>query len=69
MDPDRPLLISLDAPGPLDERIVGGKAAKLARLSQAGFRVPRGFCLTTWAYEAFVEDAKITAAIGMELGR
>jgi len=69
MDPDRPLLISLDAPEALDERIVGGKAAKLARLSHAGFRVPRGFCLTTWAYEAFVEAAKITAAIAMELGR
>ena len=69
MDSDRPLLISLDAPDPLDEQIVGGKAAKLGRLTHAGFRVPRGFCLTTWAYEAFVEDSKITAAIGMELGR
>ncbi len=69
MDSDRPLLISLDAPDPLDEQIVGGKAAKLARLAHAGFRVPRGFCLTTWAYEAFVEDSKIAAAIGMELGR
>ena len=31
--------------------------------------MPRGFCLTTWAYEAFVNDAKITTAIRMELGR
>ncbi len=69
MDPDRPLLIPLDAPGVPDDQIVGGKAAKLAQLMRAGFKVPRGFCLTTWAYEAFVIDAKITAAIDMELGR
>ena len=69
MDPDRPLLIPLDAPGVPDNQMVGGKAAKLTQLMRAGFQVPRGFCLTTWAYEAFVIDAKITAAIDMELGR
>ena len=46
----RPLLIPLGAPGEWDEKLVGGKAAKLARLSLAGFDVPKGFCLTTWAY-------------------
>jgi len=69
VDPDRPLLIPLDAPGVPDDQIVGGKAAKLAQLMRAGFTVPRGFCLTTWAYEAFVIDAEIMAAIRMELGR
>ena len=47
MGPDSTLLIPLDAPGQCDEEIVGGKAAKLAQLAQAGFNVPRGFCLTT----------------------
>jgi pyruvate,water dikinase len=69
VDTDRPLLIPLDAPGVPDDQIVGGKAAKLAQLMRAGFTVPRGFCLTTWAYEAFVIDAEIMAAIRMELGR
>jgi len=69
MDPDRPLLIPLDAQGVPDDQILGGKAAKLTQLTRAGFKVPRGFCLTTWAYEAFVIDAKITASIDMELGR
>ena len=69
MDSSRPLLIPLDAPGEWDERIVGGKAAKLAQLACADFEVPNGFCLTTWAYEAFINDAGITAAIRMELGR
>ncbi len=69
MGSSRPLLIPLDAPEPLDEDIVGGKVAKLARLAQAGFRVPSGFCLTTFAYEAFVEDAEIAVSIAMELDR
>ena len=70
MDPGRPLLIALDAHGPWDEQLVGGKAAKLAKLAHAGFRVPRGFCLTTRAYDAFlIENAQISAAIRMELGR
>ncbi len=31
-------------------RLVGGKALNLGKLSEAGFPVPRGFCLTTEAY-------------------
>lgn len=58
MGADSTLLIALDAPGQCDEEIVGGKAAKLAQLAQAGFNVPKGFCLTTLAYEAFVNDTK-----------
>lgn len=69
MDPAQPLLIPLESAGQWDEQIVGGKAAKLAHLSRSNFDVPRGFCLTTWAYEAFLADARITTAIRMELGR
>ena len=69
MDSRPQLLIALDAPGPWDEQLVGGKAAKLAQLARADFKVPRGFCLTTWAYDAFVKNVGITAAIRMELGR
>jgi phosphoenolpyruvate synthase/pyruvate phosphate dikinase len=39
-----------------DERLIGGRAAKLAQLAQAGFRVPAGFFTTTCAHEHFVED-------------
>ena len=69
MDSGHPLLIPVDAPGQCDEQMVGGKAAKLARLARAGFEVPRGFCLTTRAYQAFVKNAGITATLRMELGR
>ena len=65
----RPLLIALGGPGEWDEKLVGGKAAKLARLAVADFEVPKGFCLTTRAYEAFVNDAGIAPSIRMELGR
>ena len=69
MDSDRPLLIPLEALEENDEQIVGGKASKLGQLARAGFPVPRGFCLTIWAYEAFINEQKITTAIRMELGR
>jgi pyruvate,water dikinase len=69
MGTDRRLLIPLGAVEPNDEQMVGGKAAKLGQLAQAGFRVPNGFCVTAWAYEMFLEDTKITTAIRMELGR
>jgi phosphohistidine swiveling domain-containing protein len=52
-----------------DERLIGGKAAKLAQLAQAGFRVPAGFIITTRAYEQFVEGQNLARMIRIELGR
>ena len=34
--------------------VLGGKGESLVRLTEAGFNVPDGFCLTTAAYQAFV---------------
>ena len=51
------------------DALVGGKAARLGSLIQAGFRVPRGFCITTSAYELFVSEAGLSGQIAMELGR
>lgn len=48
---DDPAAISLDHSG--------GKGASLARMTAAGFPVPRGFCLTTGAYAAAVERADL----------
>ncbi|MER7209206.1 rifamycin-inactivating phosphotransferase [Streptosporangium sp. NPDC000239] len=46
--------------------LVGGKGANLGELSAIrGVRVPRGFCVTTDAYEQVVErDASVSALIG-----
>ena len=52
-----------------DERHIGGKGAKLAQLGRAGFRVAGGFCVTTLAYERFLETGNLINVIRMELGR
>ncbi len=40
--------------GDLEVAEVGGKAAGLSRLQRAGFAIPRGFCVTTTAFEDLV---------------
>jgi phosphohistidine swiveling domain-containing protein len=52
-----------------DESLIGGKAAKLAQLTRAGFRVPDGFFITTHAYEHFVKEKDLARLIRIELGR
>jgi len=47
-----------------DLALVGGKGANLGRLTQAGFTVPPGFCVTTLAYSAFLTAAGLDSAIG-----
>jgi pyruvate,water dikinase len=70
VDPDGDaLLIPLPSLEPRHAGAVGAKATKLAQLARAGFRVPRGFAITTRAYEAFIHEAAIVDAIRMELGR
>lgn len=41
----------------------GGKGANLARLTRAGFPVPRGFIISTDAYRAFVQANRLAAVI------
>jgi phosphoenolpyruvate synthase/pyruvate phosphate dikinase len=36
---------------------VGGKGANLGEMLKAGFPVPQGFCVTTRAYQAFVQQS------------
>ena len=43
--------------------IVGGKGANLGVLTNAGFPVPPGFCITTEAYKAFVSHPSHAPAI------
>ena len=62
-------VISLAEVRDTDEPLVGGKAARLATLSRAGFAVPDGFCLTIEAYQRFLTSAHLGDMIRMELGR
>ncbi|WHZ23453.1 MAG: Phosphoenolpyruvate synthase [Nitrospira sp.] len=50
-----PLILSLEESH--DPRLVGGKAAGLAKLLAAGFAVPRGICVTTTLYRRCMEAA------------
>jgi phosphohistidine swiveling domain-containing protein len=69
MDPAIPWIVPLTEAAGADERLLGGKAAKLAQLAGAGFRVPPGFCITTSAYEHFLHEAALPRLIRTELGR
>lgn len=57
------MIIRFDEPGAQDIARVGGKAASLGRLVQAGFPVPTGFTVTTAAQAAFYAAHGLAAAI------
>jgi len=63
------VVVPLEQAADVPERYIGGKAARLAALGRAGFRVPRGFCVTVAAYERFLAEAALADRIAMELGR
>ncbi len=49
-----PLVLPFTAIGAADLPLVGGKGANLGVLTNAGFPVPPGFCVTTSAFEQFM---------------
>lgn len=63
------LILDLEAISDGDAARVGGKAVALAALQRAGLTVPTTLCLTTDAYELFVQRAALRAVIHQELGR
>lgn len=44
-------------------KLTGGKGSSLARLSQAGFSVPRGFVVSANGYKAFAETAQSVLSV------
>jgi pyruvate,water dikinase len=53
-----------------DERhLVGGKAWRLARLAQQGFPTPPWVCLTTRAYDAYLDVTGLRERIALEVHR
>jgi pyruvate,water dikinase len=57
-----PYIVWLDDPAATSAELVGPKAARLARLTQAGLPVPRAFCLTTQASHDQLRSAGLEAA-------
>jgi rifampicin phosphotransferase len=56
-------VVSFDDDRATNRAFVGGKGANLARLAGAGLPVPAGFCVTTAAYDALIDDPSIEEAI------
>ena len=63
------MIILFDDTRAVDVALVGGKAASLARLSQAGFRVPPGFTLSTAAQAEFFAAHDLNATIAALLAK
>lgn len=57
------LVLPLARLGRDDVAVAGGKGANLGELVRAGLPVPRGFVLSTAAYERFVDEAGLREAI------
>lgn len=62
-------VVDLGAPESTDPSLVGGKGAALAELARHDVKVPPTLCLTTRAYERFVDAASLRPVIRQELGR
>ena len=62
-------VIPLNKASGVDEKLIGGKAAKLAQMMSAGFKVPQGFTITIHAYRLFLKSSTLNDTINMELGR
>ncbi len=58
-----PFVIPLEESDATNLALTGGKGANLARLIEADLPVPSGFCVTTAAYRAVVDDSDIQTAI------
>ena len=57
---DRAPYVSLASEEELPLKLIGGKAQGLMRLNRAGLPVPEGFCLTTQAFEEFMQALEPT---------
>lgn len=49
-----PLILSFDSIDSSHLPLVGGKGANLGEMTQAGFPIPAGFCVTTDAFQQFI---------------
>ncbi len=55
--------------GESESRLVGGKFSSLAALSRSGLPVPRGICISTEAYSAYLASGGLSERIQLELSR
>lgn len=63
------LILSLDQLAGADVSLVGGKAASLAKMYQAGIKVPETICVTSEAYRSYVTRTGLSEKILLEIER
>jgi phosphohistidine swiveling domain-containing protein len=64
---ERPTILWLEQVTREDRGAVGGKGANLGEMTRAGYPVPPGFCITTYAYLDFIQRndlGKVIASLG-----
>lgn len=62
-------VVRLGEPGTAPGHVLGGKAARLGEMIEAGFPVPPAFCVTTELFHRFLDDTGLSARItGAERG-
>jgi pyruvate,orthophosphate dikinase len=59
--------LTFDAADPADVAMLGGKGAGLARMAQAGLRVPGGFIISTRACRQYLDGGGIPAGLSEEV--
>jgi phosphohistidine swiveling domain-containing protein len=69
MNTQSPLVLPFSAISKHDLPIVGGKGANLGEMTQAGFPVPPGFCVTTAAFEQFITTSEQSEKLYISLAR
>ena len=65
----KPLCIDLTAVSTTDLPLVGGKATALGRMADEGLPVPRGICITTLAYEQYLDTTGLRQRLPLLLDR
>jgi pyruvate,water dikinase len=63
----RPLIVFFNQVDKEDIPLVGGKGANLGEMMQAGFPVPKGFCVTVHAYDDFLKENELVKSINNTL--
>ncbi|HEV7727598.1 MAG: pyruvate phosphate dikinase [Modestobacter sp.] len=64
-----PLVLWIDQPEAVGNRLLGGKFGSLAEMTAAGFAVPGGFGITTTAYRHFLDAAGLAGRAGQVRAR
>ena len=64
-----PFILPLEQASLENRHLIGGKAFALSQLREAGIEIPLSYCITTNAYQNYVEQTGIADRIELEINR